>query len=73
MPTEPLPVTNLPKHARPHPRIRHLTQIVEMLAQRPGVRPELVADIRKQVATGDYATEEKLDLAIYRMLRDVLK
>jgi len=73
MPTELPPLTNHPHHPRTHPRIRHLTQIVEMLAQRPGVRPELVADIRKQVATGDYATEEKLDLAIYRMLKDVLQ
>jgi len=66
-------LTNLP-HRSPAPgRIRGLTQIIEMLAQTEEVRPELVADIRNQVASGDYANEAKLDLAIYRMLKDVLK
>lgn len=69
------------KHPLPEPesdeskseRSRRLAQMVEMLSKAPTVRTELVADIQKQVASGEYATEEKLDLAIYRMLRDILK
>jgi hypothetical protein len=73
MPIDATPVTNLP-HRPPAPaRVRRLTQIVEMLAQTPAVRPELVADIQHQVESGEYASEEKLDLAIYRMLKDVLE
>jgi hypothetical protein len=73
MPIDAIPVTNLPHRPTAAPRVRRLTQIVEMLAQTPAVRPELVADIRGQVASGEYANEEKLDLAIYRMLKDVLE
>ncbi len=67
------PVTNLPNRPPAAQRIRRLTQIVEMLASADAVRPELVADIQSQVTSGGYATEEKLDLAIYRMLKDVLE
>ena len=44
-----------------------------MLAESPGVRTELVADIRAQIQSGGYENEEKLDLAIYRMLRGILE
>jgi hypothetical protein len=54
-------------------RARHLTQIIEMLSRTPAVRAELVADIRSQVTTEEYVSEEKLDLAIYRMLKDILE
>jgi hypothetical protein len=73
MPIDTIPVTNLPNRPPVPPRVRRLTQIIEMLAQTPAVRPELVADIRRQVASGEYANEQKLDLAIYRMLKDVLE
>ena len=33
----------------------------------------LVADIQGQVTHGGYMSEEKLDLAIYRMLRNILE
>jgi hypothetical protein len=73
MPIDTPTVSNLPNRPSAPARVRHLTQIVEMLSQTPAVRPELVADIRSQVASGEYANEEKLDLAIYRMLKDVLE
>jgi hypothetical protein len=73
MPIDTTPVTNLPHRPPAAPRVRRLTEIVEMLSQTPAVRPELVADIRRQVANGEYSNEEKLDLAIYRMLKGVLE
>ena len=54
------------------PRARNLARIVDMLSETPSVRTELVEDIRRQVAAGTYATEAKLDMAIGRMLKDIL-
>jgi hypothetical protein len=65
----------LPHVRNDHDRSRRaqgLEQIVHMLAQTPSVRTALVADIRKQMEGGGYLSEEKLNLAIYRMLRDIL-
>ncbi len=53
-------------------RERELAQILGLLSRSPSVRSELVADIRAQVRAGTYVNAEKLDLAIYRMLKDVL-
>jgi hypothetical protein len=55
------------------PRARRLARIVEMLSRDPCVRTELVDDLRGQVATGGYVTEQKLDLAIHRLLKDILR
>ncbi len=49
-----------------------LPAIFEMLAGSPDVRTELVDDIRDKVKRGQYMTDEKLNLAIYRMLKDLL-
>lgn len=65
-------MTNLPPETGPSPRARRLASIASMLATAPTVRAELVADIRRQMAEGSYMSEEKLDLAIGRMLRDIL-
>jgi hypothetical protein len=54
-------------------RARQPSHLVEMLAATPAVRTELIDEIRRQLAEGRYLTEEKLDLAIYRMLKDVLR
>ena len=64
-----------PQPAPPAPRSRSagLEQIVEMLSRTPAVRGELVADIRGQVDEGGYMCDEKLNLAIYRMLRNILE
>ena len=64
---------NLPAERPATPRARRLAQIVEMLSNTPAVRSELVSDVRGQVTRGGYMTEEKLDLAIYRMLKDILE
>jgi hypothetical protein len=66
----------LPKVPHEEPvsqRARDLSHIVDMLSRTPSVRSELVADIRGQFNGGAYMSEEKLDLAIYRMLKDILE
>ena len=54
------------------PKTPGLERIFEMLTRSHEVRTELVDDIRSQMTDGGYMSEEKLNLAIYRMLKDVL-
>jgi hypothetical protein len=49
-----------------------LERIYEMLVASRDVRTELVDDIRHEMDGGRYLSDEKLNLAIYRMLKDVL-
>jgi hypothetical protein len=49
-----------------------LQHVLKMIASSTDARRELVADIRGRVASGDYVTEDKLNLAIYRLLKDIL-
>jgi hypothetical protein len=58
---------------RAGPQARRLSEIVDLMTNMPGMRAELVADIRKQLDDGGYVNEEKLNLAIYRMLKDILR
>ncbi len=53
-------------------RFRRLTRIVGMLSRMDGVREELVEEIRGQIARGTYLTEDKLNEAIYRLLREIM-
>ncbi len=53
-------------------RYRHLTSIVGMLSDVDGVREDLVEDIRAKLDGGEYMTEEKLNEAIYSLLREVM-
>ena len=53
-------------------RFQRLTRIVGMLSSVDGVRNELVEEIRGQIARGDYLTEDKLNEAIYRLLREIM-
>jgi hypothetical protein len=53
-------------------RFRRLTRIVGMLSQVEGVREELVSEIKTQIEQGVYLTEEKLNEAIYRLLREIM-
>ena len=66
-------MTNLPTEPTTTPRAKRLAQIVDLLAGASEVRAELVADVRSQLEGGGYVNEEKLDLAICRMLRDILQ
>ena len=53
-------------------RYRRLTSIVGMLSGVDGVREELVEDIRMKIEKGEYLTEDKLNDAIYRLLREIM-
>jgi hypothetical protein len=72
MPPEIQTLNHLPIQPPATQRARDLARIVEMLTRAPAVRTELVEEIRRQLQTDGYMTEEKLDLAIERMLRDIL-
>jgi anti-sigma28 factor (negative regulator of flagellin synthesis) len=43
-----------------------------MLSSMDGVRDELVEEIRGQIARGTYLTEDRLNEAIYRLLREIM-
>jgi len=49
-----------------------LERIIEILASTPDVRSDLVEEIRGQIDRGEYLTEDKLNFAIYRMLKEIL-
>jgi len=53
-------------------RFRRLTNIVGMLSGVDGVRKELVEEIRSQIERGEYLTEDKLNSAIHRLLREIM-
>jgi len=53
-------------------RFRRLTRIVGMLSTVDGVRTELIEEIKSQIARGEYLTEDKLNEAIYRLLREIM-
>jgi len=53
-------------------KFRRLTNLVGMLTEVSGVRDELVDDIRDQIDSGEYLTEEKLNEAIHRLLREIM-
>jgi len=53
-------------------KFRRLTNLVGMLTEVTGVRHDIVDDIRDQIDRGEYLTEEKLNEAIHRLLREIM-
>ena len=51
---------------------RRLTGLVDMLAGLDDVRDDLILDIRAQIDRGEYLTEDKLNVAIHRLLREIM-
>ena len=49
-----------------------LERIIEILSSTPDVRSDLVEEIRGQIDRGEYLTEDKLNFAIYRMLKEIM-
>ena len=49
-----------------------LAGILKMLTRSPDARGDLVEDIRAQLSAGSYLSEERLNLAIYKLLKDLL-
>ena len=58
-----------PSQATEGEDLRHL---LKMISSSTDARSELVEDIRRQIEAGTYVTEEKLNVAIYRLLKDIL-
>ncbi len=60
-------------HERDMPvRFRSLARMVGLLSRVQGVREELVEEIRTKIENGEYLTEERLNDAIYRLLREIM-
>ena len=53
-------------------RYPRLARILDLLSQAPQVRSDLVQEIQEQIRKGEYLTEEKLNVAIYRLLKEIL-
>lgn len=49
-----------------------LRRLLKMIADSSDARSELLADLRRRVLSDEYMSEEKLNLAIYRLLKDIL-
>jgi hypothetical protein len=54
------------------PQGEDLQHLLKMIASSTDARRELVEDIRRQIEAGTYVTDEKLNVAIYRLLKDIL-
>jgi hypothetical protein len=60
-------------HKRDVPaKFRRLTNLVGLLSQVDGVRADLVDDIRERIGRDEYLTEDKLNEAIHRLLREIM-
>ena len=68
----PTPETDLRPQTPDLKRSESLSGIARMLAESTDVRGELAESIRDQINQDAYLTDEKLELAIYRMLKDIL-
>ena len=53
-------------------RYPKLAQILEVLSNVEGVRSDLVKEIQESIRKGEYLTEEKLNVAISRLLKEIL-
>ena len=47
-------------------------QLTAKLHELPGVRADLVARVKDEIAAGTYETQEKLDIAVDRLLKDLM-
>ena len=54
------------------PQIRELAKLVGLLTGVDGVREDLVSDIRTQIERDEYLTEDKVNEAIHRLLREIM-
>lgn len=53
-------------------RYPELARILDLLSTAKGVRQDVVDDIREQIQRGKFLTEEKLNIAISRLLKEIL-
>jgi negative regulator of flagellin synthesis FlgM len=57
---------------RDHVEISPLGQMLDGIGQLPEIRHEKVDEIRRQISAGSYESSEKLELAVDRMLDELL-
>jgi negative regulator of flagellin synthesis FlgM len=57
---------------RDHVEISPLGQMLDGIGQLPEIRHEKVDEIRRQIAAGSYETPEKMELALDRMLDELM-
>ena len=53
------------------PAAQEAAQLVEQVHQIPDIRQDRVNEIRAQIEAGTYETEEKLDIAVARLLDEI--
>ncbi len=53
-------------------RYPRLAKILDLLSRTPGVHADVIDDIRQQIKEGRYLSEEKLNVAICRLLKEIL-
>ncbi len=53
-------------------RFPRLARILDLLANTPGLEGDQIRQIREQIESGEYLTEEKLNVAIARLLKEIL-
>lgn len=57
---------------RDHVEISPLGQMLDGIGRLPEIRHEKVEEIRRQIATGSYETPEKFELALDRMMDELM-
>jgi negative regulator of flagellin synthesis FlgM len=58
--------------SRDHVEISPLGQMLDGISQLPEIRHEKVEEIRRQIAAGSYETPEKLEIALDRMMDEIM-
>jgi negative regulator of flagellin synthesis FlgM len=57
---------------RDHVEISPLGQMLDNIGQLPEIRQEKVDEIRRQISAGSYESAEKLEVALDRLLEELL-
>jgi negative regulator of flagellin synthesis FlgM len=57
---------------RDHVEISALGQMLDGISRLPEIRHEKVEEIRRQIAAGSYETPQKLELALDRMMDEIM-
>ncbi len=66
-----LPATNSPGSIRDELDISDTGRLVDQVRDMPGLRMDRIRQIRAEIAAGTYETDEKLEIALGRMLDEV--
>ena len=67
-----MPVRPCTRAPRDHVEISPLGQMLDGISRLPEIRHEKVEEIRRQIASGSYETPEKLELALDRMMDELM-